>query len=147
MKRIHAIQLFVFAVFSFLVVGLCSARRSSRSDEAECVKRSAHNKDFWGTFRITPSATTGDFGWKFTVKFSVKVQRLQIWHFEPQNPTSADGYTFELENKDWNYELDGGRTYEYPFTATVAEGKGRFLRCEELSFEPIDGDGSGFNEI
>ncbi len=147
MKRIHAIRLFAFAVFSFLVLGLCSARRSS--DKAKCVKRrEPHNKDYWGRFEITPSATTGPFGWKFTVKFSRKVQRLQIWNFEPQNPTSTDGgYTFELENKDGNYELEGGKTYEYDFTATVEEGYGRYLRCTELSFEPNDELGSGFNEI
>lgn len=60
---------FVFAVFSLLVVG------SSSADEAERKKRHAHNNFYDGTFKITPSETTRPFGWKLTVKFSMKVKK------------------------------------------------------------------------
>lgn len=123
---------FVFAVFSLLVVG------SSSADEAECKKRHAHNNFYDGTFKITPSETTGPFGWKLTVKFSMKVKNLEVWNFLPPQPT-GDGKTFELQSKDGNYELTGGRTYEYQFRATLANGKkGRQLTCDEVTFEPQD---------
>lgn len=71
MKRMPTI-VFVFAVSSLLVVS------SSSADEAECKKRHAHNNFYDGTFKITPSETTRPFGWKLTVKFSMKVKKLVV---------------------------------------------------------------------
>ena len=75
---------FVFAVFSLLVIGLSSA------NEVECEKKSYSGSNYYGKFVITPAQDISS--WKLTVTFSKRVQRLSDLHkFEHRNPTSSEG--------------------------------------------------------
>lgn len=125
---------FVLTVFS-LVVGLRSA------EEAEWEKRHEHRKQFWGTFKITPSAPVED-GWKLTVKFAEPIRRLEVWQARIVS-ISSDKTEFVLENQHWNAQLEEEKTLEFPFT--VNKRNRRPLKDFEISFERL-GEGSALYE-
>lgn len=122
--------LFVLAVFS-LVTGLRSEK------EAEWMKRHEHERQLWGTFKITPSAPVGEDGWRMTVKFSEPIRRLEVWQ---ARIVSSDKTVFVLENQHWNAELEQDKTFSFPFTVTKRSRKP--LKGIEVSFERL-GEGSG----
>lgn len=124
---------FVFIYLS-LVVGLRSV------DEVGWEKRHEHERQFWGTFKITPSTPVGPEGWRLTVKFSEPIRRLEVWQ---ARIVSSDKTEFVLENRRWNAELEGEETLSFPFTVTKRNR--RPLKDFEVSFERL-GEGSGLYE-
>lgn len=130
--------LFVFAV---LLIGLSSAKRGAKKEAARCVMGHGHHKTRDGNLEIRSPASTDPFGWKLTVTFSKEVERLEIWHAQK---VSDDGTTFELKNKEDNRVLRKGQTLSIFFRAHVAKGKWWALSCDDVSFEPLDEEGSGF---
>ena len=98
-----------------LVTGLRS------EGEAEWKKRHEWARQFWGTFKITPSKPVGPDGWKMTVTFPEPgIRRLEVW---------------QAKNQHWNAELEEEKTLEFPFTVTKKNRKR--LKGMTVSFERL----------
>ena len=93
-----------------LVTGLKS------EGEAEWKKRHEWARQFWGTFKITPSKPVGPDGWKMSVTFPEPgIRRLEVWQAKIVS-VNDDKTEFVLENQHWNAELEEEKTLEFPFT-------------------------------
>lgn len=121
-----------------LVTGLRS------EGEAEWKKRHEWARQFWGTFKITPSKPVGPDGWKMTVTFPEPgIRRLEVWQAKIVS-VNDDKTEFVLENQHWNAELEEEKTLEFPFTVTKKNRKR--LKGMTVSFERLgEESGSGMS--
>ena len=125
---------------TLFVLVVCLSVAGVRSEgEAEWEKRHEWDRQFWGTFKITPQEPVGPDGWKMTVTFPEPIRRLEVWQARIV-PVNDDKTEFVLENQHWNAQLEAEETLKFPFTVTKKNGK--HLKSLEVSFERL-GEGSG----